>query len=90
MEISTLLIALGCGFVALNIVYSLLIVNELKKREVKINYLLIRLYTIKYARQYKQLTKEETGRPGWFYYAWVVTINIALVLVVMGLIIKAL
>ncbi|MFA9453894.1 MAG: hypothetical protein ACERK6_08255, partial [Candidatus Aminicenantaceae bacterium] len=50
--------ALGVTFVVL----AMLMTHEVSKRGVKINFLLIRLYIIKYMHQYKELTKKETGR----------------------------
>jgi len=38
------------------------IVHEVSKRGVKINFLWLRLYVIKYMHQYKKMTKEETGK----------------------------
>ena len=58
------------AFVSLGvaIVFSMMIVHEVSKRGVKINFVLIRLYIIKYISQYKQLTLKETGKIGPLYY----------------------
>ena len=61
---------------------SMMMVHEVSKRGVKINILWLRLYVIKYMHQYKQLTKKETGKTGPLFYPCIVSINIALVLVV--------
>jgi hypothetical protein len=57
----------------------MLIVNEVSKRGVKINFFLLRLLIIKYAEQYKQMTRQETGRVGALFYYWIASINLALV-----------
>ncbi len=62
------------------VVLAMMMVNEVSKRGVKINFLLIRLYIIKYMHQYKKLTKKETGRVGPLFYPAIVSINLALVL----------
>jgi hypothetical protein len=48
--------------VGLVIVFSILVVQEVSKPGVKINFVLIRLYIIEYIDQYKQLTRKETGK----------------------------
>ena len=64
------------------VVGALLIVADLQKRGVKINFLWIRLLIIKYLGQYASITREETGRVGPLFYHYVVPLNIALVLCV--------
>jgi hypothetical protein len=63
-------------------------VHELSKRGVKINIVLLRLYLIKYISQYKQITREETGKVGPLYYPCVGSVILALVLAVAGLLLK--
>jgi hypothetical protein len=65
-----------------------MIVHELSKRGVKINFILLRLYLIKYIHQYKLLTLKETGKTGPLYYPCVVSVSLALVLAIVGLILK--
>jgi hypothetical protein len=54
--------------------------HEVSKRGVKVNFLLIRLYILKYMHQYRELTKKETGRTGPLFYPCIVSINLALLL----------
>jgi len=72
--------------VGLAIVLSIRIVNEVSKRGVKVNFVLIRLYIIKYIDQYKQLTLKETGRIGPLYYPCVGSYIAALVFAIIYLI----
>jgi len=76
------------AFIIINIVTSILIVNELSKRGIKINYFLIRLLLPKYAHQYRKITLEETGKAGGLYYLWIVSINLALFFAVLVIIFK--
>jgi hypothetical protein len=46
------------------------IINFLEKRNVKINYFLIRFLMWKYVSQYKKITLEETGSVGLLYSIW--------------------
>ena len=84
---NTLLIA-ALVFVALYVVFSMMIVHGLSKQGVKINVPLLRLFIIKYISQYKQITVKETGKPGPLYYPCVGSIILALGLAVAGLLLK--
>jgi hypothetical protein len=68
------------------VVFSMMIVHEVSKRGAKINFVLLRLYLIKYIDQYKQLTLKETGKVGPLYYPCVVSYAAALVLAIIYLI----
>ena len=72
--------------VGLAIVLSIMIVREVSRRGIKINYLLLRLYIIKYIDQYKQLTRKETGKVGPLYYPCVGSYVAALVFAIIYLI----
>ena len=69
-------------FGGLFVVFTMMMLHELSKRGVKINYLFIKLLVIKYIQQYKQMTSEETGKVGPLYYPCILSINAALVLAV--------
>jgi len=84
---NTLLI-LALVFVGLFVIFSMMIVRDLSKRGVKINFVLLRLYLIKYISQYKQITLKETGKIGPLYYPCIVSVILALVLAIVGLILR--
>lgn len=73
-----LICAIAC--VCLYVIFSMMIVHQLSKRGVKINFFLLKLLIIKYIHQYKQITLEESGKVGPLYYPCIVSINMALVL----------
>jgi hypothetical protein len=75
-------------FVACNIVITILIVSELDKRNIKTNFLLIRLYIFKYVHQYREVTIKETGHPGPLFYYWIISINLAAVTAIIGAILR--
>ena len=79
MQLFYLFSYLAILFAMSNSVTSIIIVNELRKRDVKINYFLLRFLIPKYAHQYKKITLEETGEVGRVYYCWLTTINLVLV-----------
>lgn len=74
--------------VASGIVLSMMIVGEVSKRGVKINYFLIRLFLIKYIHEYKRLTTQETGRVGPLYYPCIVSYQLALLFAVVFLLVR--
>lgn len=79
---------LAIMFVGLFVVFSIMIVNEVSKRGVKINFFLLRLYIIKYIHQYRKITKEETGKIGPLYYPCVISVNLSWVFAIAGLLLK--
>jgi len=80
-------LAIFCAIV--NIVFSALILDKLRKRNIKINYFLIRLLLPKYVYQYKKITREESGEVGGLFYGWIVSIDAALIFAVAGLVVRA-
>ena len=74
--------------VIFGIVFMIMIVSFLSKRGIKINYIFLRLYIIKYIHQYRKITMEENGKPGNLFYAFIVSMNLALVLAVIGIILR--
>jgi len=87
---SSALLILAVVFVGLFVIFSMMIVQELSKRGVKINFVLLRLYVIKYISQYKQITLKETGKIGPLYYPCIVSVILALVLAIAGLTLRLL
>lgn len=82
------LLALAIVFVVLFVIFAILIVNEVSKRGIKISFFWLRLYIIKYIHQYRKITKEETGKVGPLYYPCIVSVNLALVFAIAGLLLK--
>ena len=74
-------------FAGLYVVFCIMITNELRKRGVKINYLLIRVLIIKYIHQYKKITLKETGKVGSLFYPCIVSINLALICAILYLVV---
>jgi len=89
-KMSNALLISALVFVGLYVVFSMMIVHELSKRGVKINYFLLRLLLIRYISQYKRITLKESGKTGPLYYPCVVSVNLALVLAIAGLLLRVL
>jgi len=82
------LLILALVFVGLFVIFSIMIVHRLSKSGVKINFILLRLYLVKYIHQYKQITLKETGKIGPLFYPCIVSIILALVLAIVGLVLR--
>ncbi len=80
MENIILILMLVCFGVFVTL--AMVMVHEVSKRGVKINFLWLRLYIIKYMHQYKKMTKKETGKVGPLFYPCIASINMALILAV--------
>jgi len=85
---STAFLILAFVFVGVFIIFSMMIVHEVSKRGVKINFVLLRLYIIKYIHQYRQITLKETGKIGPLYYPCVGSVILAFILAILGLLLR--
>ncbi len=90
MNLFHLFLYLAIFCVLFNVVITMIIISELQKRKVKINFFLLRLFIPKYVQQYKKITLEETGKIGRLYNWFVGSINLAWILAVLGFIFKRL
>jgi len=77
------IISAVCGVIS-----SIVIASLLSKRGIKINYPFIRVLIIKYVHQYRKITQQETGKPGPWFYSYVISMNLALVFAVIGIVLK--
>jgi len=48
----------------------------------------IKILILKYVHQYRKITMQENGRPGPWFYSHVVSMNLALVLAITGIMLK--
>jgi hypothetical protein len=83
-----LILGAALFFLACHVVVTILIMHELDKRGIRTNFLLVRLLIFRYVSQYREVTIKETGRPGPLFYLYIVSINLALVTAVIGLILR--
>ena len=88
---SKVLLGVAIASVFWGVASSAMIVGELQKRGIKINWFLLRLFiATRYVGQYRDITRKETGRTGWLYYSFVISMNTALVAAIAGLALRAL
>lgn len=86
MSDSFFALAIVCA--AWAVVSSIVISSFLSKRGVKINLLFFRILVLKYIHQYHKITVQETGKPGPWFYSYIVSINLALIFVIIGMVLN--
>ncbi len=57
----------------------IMIFSELQRRGEKVYFIFLNVMLPFYAQRYKNLTLEETGKPGKLFYHWLLAINTALI-----------
>jgi uncharacterized oligopeptide transporter (OPT) family protein len=70
------------------VVSSIVVASFLSDRGIKINWLFFRVLVLKYIHQYHEITKQENGKPGPWFYSYIVSMNLALVFVIIGVVMK--
>jgi len=70
------------------VVSSIVIASFLSKRGIKINWLFFRILVLKYIHQYHQITKQENGKPGSWFYSYIISMNLALIFAIVGIVFK--
>jgi len=88
MNFADLMLGMALVSVGWGIVSMIAMTSFVSERGTKINFFLYRIYIIKYVSQYKRLTEAENGKPGPWFYSFVISMNMALVLTVVGAILK--
>ncbi len=87
MKLASLMVMLAAVCVIWYVVTSLLIYSELRRRRMKVSFLWLRGTIPIYAARYRTITRDETGRTGPLFYHWIVSINAALVLILIAILI---
>jgi hypothetical protein len=88
MDLLNIVIAIGVFAGIWYVISTIMIYENLRKRNMKVNFLLLRFLAPKYAHQYKKVTSKETGKVGSLFYHWIISVNIALVAFVMLIVVK--
>jgi uncharacterized oligopeptide transporter (OPT) family protein len=80
------LLAILCA--AWGIVSSIVIASFLSKHGIKINWLFFRILVLKYIHQYHEITTQENGKPGPWFYSYIISMNLALASAILGIVFK--
>lgn len=84
-QVGQALATLALCLVVWGVVSLIRIVAYLSTRGEKISYVFIKLFALKYVHRYRVLTTGETGRPGFWFYSYTLSMLGALVLGVLAL-----
>ena len=88
--LSTILLAIALMGVVCGVASAVMIAGSLQKRGIKVNWVWLRLLILsKYLGQYRDVTRQETGRIGPLFYSYIIAMNVALVFGITGLILRA-
>jgi len=87
MWIFNILIGLAVACVIWFVVTTVMVYHALQKRGAPVSFIWLRAMAPIYAHQYRKITKGESGRVGPLFYHWIISINLALVLVIIAFII---
>ena len=76
-------------YAAMGVVAAMVMLRELQRRGVRVDWLLLCLHLFRHLEEYKQLTLRETGRVGMPHYLYVVSMLLALACAAAGLVLLA-
>ena len=88
MIISNLFLGLAICCAIWGVVSMVLIAGALHKRNMKVNWIFLKVLIIKYVGQYRRITLQETGKVGPLYYSFVISTNLALVTAIIGIVLR--
>jgi hypothetical protein len=88
MVMSDLFFVLAILSVAWGIVSAIVITSFLSKRGIKINFLFFRVLMLKYVHEYHKVTMQANGKPGLWFYSYIISMNLALVFAIVGIVLK--
>ena len=81
-----LLAAISC--VVIGVVLMLAMTNAVQARGQKIHWVFLRFFVLKYVSDYRYFTTKETGHAGPLFYAFVVSMNLALLFTFLALLLQ--
>ncbi len=91
MIVSDVLLGIAIVSVLCGVASAIMIAAALQKRGIKVNWVFLRVLILtRYLGQYREVTRQETGRTGPLFYSYVIAMNVALVTVVLGFVLRRL
>lgn len=85
---SNVFLAVALAAVFWGVVSAMVMVSFVAGRGHKINWLLIRIFIFKYMHQYRDITTQENGKTGPWFYSYIISMNLALVCAIIGAILR--
>ena len=87
-SLSTVFILLAITCVLVGVALMMAMTSAVQARGQKINWLFVRFFVLKYISDYRYFTIKETGRSGPLFYPFIISMNLALVFTVLGLVLR--
>ncbi len=85
---SELLFACGLACLVCGVASAVLIAISLHKRGFNTSVVFLNVMIFRYLGQYRNVTREETGRTGPLFYSYIIAMNLALVTAIVGLLLQ--
>ena len=86
--LSTVFLVLAILCAVVGVVLMMAMTSALSARGQKINWVFLRLFVLKYISDYRYFTIKETGRSGPLFYPFIISMNLALLFTVLGLVLR--
>jgi len=83
--INTIFLVLAVACAAIGVALMMAMTKTVQARGHKVNWVFLRLFVLKYISDYRNMTIKESGRPGPLFYPFVISMNLALLFTVLGL-----
>ena len=87
-DLFSILIGITLVAAVWGIVTTIIITNYLSRKGVGINFIFLRLFMLKFISQYKEMTLQETGKVGPLFYSYIISMNLALVAVIVAFLVR--
>ena len=84
LNIIFLVLAVICAAVGVGLMIAM--TSAVQARGEKVNWVLLRLFVLNYIHEYRIVTIKETGRAGPLFYPFVISMNLALVFAILGIV----
>ncbi len=86
--LSTVFLVLAIPCAVIGVVLMMAMTSAVRVRGQKINWFFLRLFILKYISDYRYFTIKETDRSGPLFYPFIISINLALLFTVLGLVLR--
>ena len=84
--LSTVFLVLAILCAVIGVVLMMAMTSAVRARGQEINWVLLRLFVLKYVSDYRHLTMKETGHSGPLFYPFIISMNLALLFTIIGLV----
>ena len=86
--LGTVFLVLAAPCAVIGVVLMMAMTSAVQARGQRIDWVFLRLFVLKYISDYRNLTIKEKGRPGPLFYPFVISMNLALLFTVLGLVLQ--